>query len=155
MIVVPSIRTPLAGVVPSLSTADDRASSTRSSLPEAEMTVSVDESAGDDIEVRIAGTITDVDVPVLAETLGEAAERGRALILDLSRVTFVAAGVRSVLDATAIRQGRWQQKLSVVLPDGADPSGVSDRVFVYRTLAEARTETGARTDVTAQAADSR
>lgn len=155
MIVVPSIRTPLTGVVPSLSTTGDRASSARSSVPEADMTVSVDESAGDDIEVRITGTITDVDVPVLAETLGEAAERGRALILDLSRVTFVAAGVRSVLDATAIRQGRWQQRLSVVLPEGADPNGVSDRVFVYRTLADARTETGVLTEVTAQAADSR
>ncbi|MDI9932280.1 hypothetical protein QM588_17840 [Rhodococcus sp. IEGM 1354] len=155
MIVVPSIRTPLAGVVPSLFTTDDSASGSRSSLTQPDMTVSVDESAGDDIEVRISGSITDADVPILAETLGEAAERGRALILDLSRVTFVAAGVRSVLDATAIRQGRWQQKLSVVLPDGADPNGVSDRVFVYRTLDDARTETDAPIETPLQAADTR
>lgn len=118
------------------------------------MTVSVDESAGADIEVRIAGTITDVDVPVLAETLGSRRARPGSDSRSVSRHVR-RGGVRSVLDATAIRQGRWQQKLSVVLPDGADPSGVSDRVFVYRTLAEARTETDARTDVTAQAADSR
>ncbi|MEU3475697.1 hypothetical protein [Rhodococcus sp. NPDC006774] len=130
MIVVPSITSPLAEVIPSL---------TDSQSLDSEMTLSVDESAGADIVVRVIGTIGDSDVPVLAETLGEAAERGRALILDLSSVAGVSAGVHSVLDATAIRLGRWNQQLTVVLSPALQQSGIDlvpDRVEVRRSTTE-------------------
>ena len=129
-IVVPSITSPLAEVIPSL---------TDSHSLDTEMTLSVDESAGADIVVRVIGTIGDSDVPVLAETLGEVAERGRALILDLSSVTGVAAGVRSVLDATAIRLGRWNQQLAVVLSPDLQRSVIGlvpERVEVRRSTTE-------------------
>ncbi|OZC87891.1 hypothetical protein CH274_00070 [Rhodococcus sp. 06-418-5] len=130
MIVVPSITPRLTEVVPSLS---------ESSSLEPEMTLSVNESAGADIIVRVIGTIGDADVPVLAETLGEAAERGRTLILDLSSVAGVATGVRSVLDATSIRLGRWNQKLAVVLSPDLQQSVIGlvpERVDVRRSTTE-------------------
>ncbi|MDV6229945.1 hypothetical protein [Rhodococcus cercidiphylli] len=130
MIVVPSITSPLAEVIPSL---------TDSRHLDTEMMLSVDESAGSDIVVRVTGTIGDSDVPLLAETLGEAAERGRALILDLSSVAGAAAGVHSVLDATAIRLGRWNQQLSVVLSPALQQSGIGlvpDRVEVRGSTTE-------------------
>ncbi|MCJ0980638.1 hypothetical protein MTX35_23300 [Rhodococcus sp. ARC_M12] len=127
MIVVPSITPPVAEVVPSLTDSQSLAT---------EMRLSVDESAGADIVVRVIGAVGDSDVPVLAETLGEVAERGRALILDLSSVTGVAAGVHSVLDATAIRLGRWNQQLTVVLSPALESEVglVTDRVVVRRSV---------------------
>ncbi|WP_415973939.1 hypothetical protein [Rhodococcus sp. 077-4] len=128
MIVVPSISTPLAEVIPSLSHSHGR---------DTDMMLSVDESAGADIVVRVTGPIGDSDVPVLAETLGEAAERGRALILDLSSVVAAAAGIHSVLDATAIRLGRWNQQLAVVLSpalQGVRAQLVPNRVDVRPSL---------------------
>ena len=132
MIVVPSITSPAAGVIPSLS--DSQGLDT-------EMTLTVDESAGADIVVRVIGTVGDSDVPVLAETLGEVAERGRALVLDLSSVAGVAAAFHSVLDATAIRQGRWNQQLKVVLSPAlqqSDADLLSDRVEVRRSTTDSR-----------------
>ncbi|MEK8072533.1 hypothetical protein [Rhodococcoides navarretei] len=127
MIVVPSITPPVAEVVPSLTDSQSLAT---------EMRLSVDESAGADIVVRVIGAVGDSDVPILAETLGEVAERGRALILDLSSVTGVAAGVHSVLDATAIRLGRWNQQLTVVLSPALESEVglVTDRVVVRRSV---------------------
>lgn len=129
MIVVTSIQAPIVKAIPSLS--PDAARDTG-------MSVSVDESAGAEIVVRVVGTIGSSDVPLLAETLGEAAERERSLILDLSSVTGVAEGVRSVLDATAIRLGRWNQTIAVALSPALEQSEadlVPPRIEVRRTPA--------------------
>ena len=78
-----------------------------------------------------------------------AAERGRTLILDLSSVAGVATGVRSVLDATSIRLGRWNQKLAVVLSPDLQQSVIGlvpERVDVRRSTTES---------VAAPAADTR
>lgn len=121
IVAVPSIQPPLGGVVPSLATGRVPDTVDRGSR----MTLSIDERIDGTMVVRAAGTIAASDVAALAEALGEATEQGRALHLDLSSAGDVAPGVHSVLDAIAIRLGRWNQQLTVVLPPALMRSGTN------------------------------
>ncbi|OZC99377.1 hypothetical protein CH275_23140 [Rhodococcus sp. 06-235-1A] len=105
MTVLPSIDTVATVVVPSLRQVIQ--------APTAGAGITVAEFDGATV-VRVAGTLGERDLGVLAEALGEASVEGSQLILDLTTVDAVPVGTRAILDAASMHLSRWGTRLSVV-----------------------------------------